>query len=95
MENKQAYQLNARPQLVPSILTLAMTLTSTFKVKYLICYILGKNGMIAMKWKINISIKHLASMMAIKADLGHDLEHSWVMSITSYMSEMGGLITMK
>ena len=45
------------------------------KVKFGLCYISAKNGVIAKKWKANISIE-LKSSMTIKFDLGYDLE-SW------------------
>ena len=41
----------------PSDLTLTMTMTYIFKVKYGICYISAKNGPIATKQKANISIE--------------------------------------
>ena len=44
-----------------------------FKVKYRICQISAKNGLIATKWKANISIKLKASTVTIRYDLGHDL----------------------
>ena len=50
-------------------LTLAMTLI--FKVKYGICYILVKNGLIAMKRKANILIEHQFSnvTMTLKGEV--------------------------
>ena len=44
-----------------------------FKVKYGICYISAKNGLIAMKQKANILIEIWASNVTIEFDLGHDL----------------------
>ena len=41
----------------PSGLTLAMTLTLNFKVKYRISYISAKSGPIAKKRKANVSIE--------------------------------------
>ena len=48
---KQTYRLNSRAQMSASGLTLAMTLTLNFKVKYGICYISAKSGPIATKEK--------------------------------------------
>ena len=62
---KQTYRLNSRPQMWPSGLTLAMTLTLIFKVKYGICYVSAKNGPIAMKRKTNISIELLGSNVTL------------------------------
>ena len=45
-----------------------------FKVKYRICYISAKNGLIASKRKANISIERKASNVTIRFDLGHDLD---------------------
>ena len=45
-----------------------------FKVKYGICYISARNGVIAMKWKANISVYLKASNVTIGYDLGHDLD---------------------
>ena len=54
---RQIYQLNIRPQMWPSGLTLALTLTMTLnffstltKVKYGICFISTKSGPIANCW---------------------------------------------
>ena len=44
-----------------------------FKVKYGICYISAKNGLIAMKQIANILIEIWASNVTIEFDLGHDL----------------------
>ena len=46
----------------------------TFKVKYGIHYISAKNGQIATKQKVNISIELLASNVSIGFYLGHDLD---------------------
>ena len=56
---KQTYLLNSRSQMWPSDLT--MTLTWIFKVKYGICYISTKRGLIATKQKVNILIELQAS----------------------------------
>ena len=45
-----------------------------FKVKYGICYISTKSGLIATKRKANILIELLASNVTIRFDLGHDLD---------------------
>ena len=45
-----------------------------FKVKYGICCISTKSGMIAMERKANISIELKASNVTIRFDLGHDLD---------------------
>ena len=47
----------------PPGFTLAMTLTWIFKVKYGICYISAKNGLIATKQKANISIEPYTPQM--------------------------------
>ena len=52
---KQTYQLNSRPQMWPSALTLAMTLTLTFQGQICICYISAKNRPIATKQKAEFS----------------------------------------
>ena len=52
-----------------------MTLTLNFKVKYGICYISAKNGLIAMTQNANISIELYASNVTISFDLGHDLDY--------------------
>ena len=57
MKQKQTYQLNARPQMGPSGLTLAMTLTLNFQGHIWNLLYLSQNGLIAMKWKANISIQ--------------------------------------
>ena len=71
---KQTYRLNSRAQMWPSGLTLTITLTYIFKVKYRICNISAKNGPIAMKQKANISIELWGSDVIIGFDLGHDLD---------------------
>ena len=71
---KQTYQLNSGAQMWPAGLTLAMTLTLNFKVKYRICYISAKNGPIATKRKANISIELWGSNVTSGFDLGHDLD---------------------
>ena len=70
---KQTYRLNSRPQMWPSGLTLAMTLTLIFKVKYG-CYISAKNGPIATKRKANIVIELQAANVTNGFDFGHDLD---------------------
>ena len=45
-----------------------------FKVKYRICYISAKNGLIATKRKANISIVLKDSNVTIRSDLVHDLD---------------------
>ena len=45
-----------------------------FKVKYGICCISAKSGLIGTKQKANISSEHYASNMTIGFDLGHDLD---------------------
>ena len=45
-----------------------------FKVKYRICYISAKNGLIATERKANISIELYGSNVTIGFDLGHDLD---------------------
>ena len=52
---KQKYRLNSRPQMWPSALTLAMTLTMNFTFNNGISYISAKNDLIATKPKANIS----------------------------------------
>ena len=73
---KQTYRLNSKPQMWPSDLTLAVTLTWPwiFKVKYGIHYILAKNVWIATKQKANILIEIQASNVTIRFDLGCDLD---------------------
>ena len=75
---KQTHQLNSRPQMWTSGLTLVMTLTLNFQIWNLI-YISTKNGLIAMKRKTNISIDIKASNVNIGFHLSHDLdlEFSW------------------
>ena len=51
-----------------------------FKVKYRICYISAKNGLIAMKWKANISIELQASNVTNGFDLDHDLD-LWISKV--------------
>ena len=46
---------------------------SIFKVKYGICYISAKSGLIATKRKANITIELRASNVTTSCDLGHDL----------------------
>ena len=71
---KQTYRLNSRAQIWPPDLTLAMTLTLNFKVKYRICYISAKNSPIATKQKANILIEFWGSNVTIGFDLGHDFD---------------------
>ena len=70
---KQTYQLDSKPQMWPSDLTLAVILTLEFQGHVWICYILAKNGPIATKWKTHILIELKASITT-KLDLGQDLE---------------------
>ena len=58
----------------PAGLTLAITLTWIFKVKYRICYISAKNGPIPTKRKANTSIELWGSNVTRGFDLGHDLD---------------------
>ena len=48
-----------------------------FNVKYGICYILAKNGPIAMKQKANISIELYAPNVTIGFELGYDLDYEF------------------
>ena len=41
---------------------------------------LWQNNLTATKWKMNVSIEHLASNVTISFDLGHDLEFGFSMS---------------
>ena len=77
---KHTYWLNSRPQMWPPGLTLAMTLTSIFKVKYGICYISSQNGPIATKRKAYISIELYASDVTIRFDLDNDLD-LWIFKV--------------
>ena len=49
-----------------------------FKVKYGICYISAKNGLMATKRKANILMERKASNVSIRFDLGCDLERQGV-----------------
>ena len=55
-----------------------------FKVKYGICSISVKNGLIATKRKANISIELKASNVTIGYDLGHDLDLEFSRSNTEF-----------
>ena len=59
------------------------------------CHILAKNGLIATKWKANISFE-LKAPVTIEFDLGHDLER-WGIRIyrivTGVTSDVGMLAT--
>ena len=77
---KQTYRLNSRAQMWPLGLTLAMTLTLIFKVKYRIGYISAKNGPIATKRKANISIELQASNVTNGFDLHHNLD-LWILKV--------------
>ena len=77
---KQTHRLNSRPQMYPSDLTLALTLTLNFKVKYEICYISTKSGPIATRRKANISIWTLGLKFDNGFDLGHDLD-IWIFKV--------------
>ena len=79
---------------------------SIFKVRYAICYISTKNGLIATKWKANISIELKASNVTIRFDLGTwpwifkvkcDLDrwpHTWALTMDSCISEWEGWLTL-
>ena len=71
---KQTRRLNSKLQMWPLGLTLAMTLTLNFKVKYRIGYISAINGAIATKRKPYISIDLRTSNVTIGFDFGHDLD---------------------
>ena len=77
---KQTHRLNSWSQMWASDLTLVMTLTWIFKVKYEICYISTKSGPIATKWKANISIWTLGFKYDNGFDLGHDLD-IWIFKV--------------
>ena len=65
-------------------------------VKYGICYICAKNGLIAMKQEANISIEFYASDVTIGFDLGHDID--WIFKVKfgiCYISAKDGLIATK
>ena len=51
-----------------------------FKIKYRICYISAKNGLIVMKRKANISIKLQASKVTNQFDLDHNLD-LWILKV--------------
>ena len=55
-----------------------------FKVKYGICNISAKNGLIATKQKANILIDSKASNVTIGFDLDHDLDHEFSRSNMEY-----------
>ena len=57
----------------PWDLSMAITLTMNFKVKFGICYISTNDGLIATEWKICIK-NELKASMTIKFDLGNDIE---------------------
>ena len=87
---KQTHQLNSRPQMWPSDLTLAVTLTLNFKkVKYEICYISTKSGLIATKQKANTSIW----ILGIKCDNGFDLGHDIDIWIFKVICDLDHLVT--
>ena len=67
------------------------------KVKYGICYISAKNGLIATKRKANISIELQVSNVTIGFDLGHalDLEFSRVKYGICYIATKSVLIAMQ
>ena len=71
---KETHQLNSRPQMWPSDLTLTWPWPWIFKVKYEICYISTKSGPIAMKQKANLSIWTWGLKCDNGFDLGHDID---------------------
>ena len=64
----------------PSGLTLALTLTLNFKVKYGISYISARSGPIAMKRKASILIELQASNATNGFDLDHNLD-LWISKV--------------
>ena len=68
---KQTYRLNSRPQIWP--LGLTLTLTLTFQGQIWIYYISAKNGLIAMKrkvdWTIGLKCDHWADLDMLSAIL--------------------------
>ena len=77
---KQTYRLNSRAQMWLSGLTLTLTMTFIFKVKYGICYISAKRGQIGKKRKANISIELQASNATNGFDLDHNLD-LWILKV--------------
>ena len=71
---KQTHQLNSRPQMWPSDLTLALTLTLNFQGQIWNCYISTKSGLIAMKQKADLSIWTRGLKCDNGFDLGHDID---------------------
>ena len=71
---KQTYRLNSRPQMWPSGLTLAMTLTLNLQGQIWNLLYISQNRPIATKQKANISIGLQASIVTIRFDLGHDFD---------------------
>ena len=59
---KQTYRLNSMPQMWPSGLTLAITLTLNFQGQIWNLLYVSQNGSIAKRWKANISINFRAQM---------------------------------
>ena len=70
---KQTYRLNSRPQIVKCDHHI-WPWPWLFKVKYGLCYISTKTGLIATKRKANISNELQASIATNGFDLGHDLD---------------------
>ena len=70
----KAYQLNFRPQIWPMDLTLAMTLTLNFQGQIWNLPYLSQKWYIDTEQKANISTELLASNMAIRFDISHDLD---------------------
>ena len=74
MKQKEKYQLNTRPQMWPIGLTLAITLTLKFQGQiWNLLYLLTKLSD-CHKLKMNASIEHKVSNVAISFDLGYDLD---------------------
>ena len=91
---KQTHQLNSRPQIWPSDLTLAVTLTLNLKVKYEICYISTKCGPIATKQKANILIWTLGLKCDNGFDLGHDID-IWIFKVICRVHSRQGNVRKK
>ena len=68
----------------PSGLTLAMTFTLNFQVKYGISYISAKSGPIATKRKENISIE----LQPSNVTNGFDLDHNLTLTFEFWRSNM-------
>ena len=77
---KQTHQLNSRPQMRSSDLTLAMTLTLNFQGQIWNLPYLNQKGSIAKKQKANISIWTLGLKCDHRFDLGHDID-IWIFKV--------------